>query len=140
MPITINTSRAPVFLVTFPAEFSLDELRMHFDRMEGPAQRSKIVTIIDVSAVDISRISVEHRRVAAECYRKFSANIPAGHLVGEAFLLSSPIARGLLTAVRWLAPPSWPNKNFSRERDALAWAGGLLASAQDAAPRAPVRT
>jgi hypothetical protein len=47
---------------------------------------------------------------------------------GYALATPSPIARGLLTAVFWLAPPPYPSKVTGEPREALRWLAEKLPS------------
>ncbi len=59
------------------------------------------------------------------------------NVVGQAFIVSSPIARGALTAVFWINGPPWPAKVFAKQSQGLAWLEGLLKLENMSAPMPP---
>lgn len=44
---------------------------------------------------------------------------------GIGVLLTSPVVRGMVTAIFWVAPPPVPHRLFSARAEAIAWADGF---------------
>jgi len=75
----------------------------------------------DARALDFTSFTAAHRREAAAGFANFVAELP-GYVLGEAYISSSAVARGLLTAVRWMEPVPWPTQVFSSSESAMQWA------------------
>jgi hypothetical protein len=118
---TYDESQWPVLIVTkSPGEQSDQEFIAHLDTLRSYFQRgARFGLVMDVRHSPI--LSADRRRMTAERMeediRKFGPL-----LVGVALVLSSPIARGMLTALRWLRPsPDPPMMPFATVAPAATW-------------------
>ncbi|MEZ4254959.1 MAG: hypothetical protein R3A78_04470 [Polyangiales bacterium] len=121
----LDTSRAPVLVARLPASATDDEVRAYYAALEqylfGQPRRYAFVTDARVAA----RATATQRRIAAEFERR-TADYDKVWCAGVAIVADSPLARGLVTAVFWMAPPIYPYKVAASLSEALVWARAQL--------------
>ena len=118
----VDVTRFPVVLITLSHMPALTSFAPHFAAIKALAQaRGPLYVVNDARSTVAGEFSSHHRKLAASEYDLFRTQCP-GCVLAEAYVLSSAVARGVLTAVRWLAPPPWPTRTFSSLPDALTWA------------------
>jgi hypothetical protein len=119
--------------VTFPAQAEDDEL-VAFTLAIRTIYRTtnhEVTWILDCSRV--RKVSAKQRGILAkheEDIKPFARRYNAG----LAFVIASPLVRGMITAVTWLAPLVYPHDIFADMPSAEAWCRGQLARAQARAP------
>jgi len=69
---------------------------------------------------DISTPSAADRRHIAEAVRTVLSTSP--DIAGHALISNSAVARGVMTAINWVAKTPFPEGTFSTPADGLAWA------------------
>jgi hypothetical protein len=109
MGITLIEETYPFLLQGFPAGPKTEPaLRDLFRRMSGIAQRAlKNGTVHVVVAMGDENFTAAERKIIAECMAQASRE-EAGRVVGAFAVIESTFARGVLTALRWLAPKAIP--------------------------------
>jgi hypothetical protein len=107
--ITLDDSAYPIILQGFPAGPKTEAaLRDLFQRMSVVAARAvRDRTVHVVVAVGDERFTAAERRVVAECM-SMATRQEAACVVGAFAVIENGFARGVLTALRWLAPHAIP--------------------------------
>lgn len=100
---------------------ALDNLGRWFAN-ELESQR-KCVFVVDMR--DAAPPQATQRRIASDWMKK-NVDRFMGVSLGAAFVISSPLVRGALTAVFWLQPLKVPHDMFGHLDDAVRWAIGRL--------------
>ncbi len=130
--ITFDDSEFPLVRVTFegdPSEGDFDrylgDLQKNLDRCERLDRRSGVL-------LDASRsgpVSASMRKKQAE-WTRTHFDRSARYVVGYAFVIHSPVVRGILTAILWLAPLPSPHTVTNTVREAEEWLRDRLAVAK----------
>jgi hypothetical protein len=84
-----------------------------------------VAIVVDAAQASGMGSSVVRKR-AAESLKERSALL-AAHCPAYAFVLTSMVTRGVLTAVNWAVPPPCPQKTFGTRAEAVAWCRRQLA-------------
>jgi hypothetical protein len=87
-------------------------------RAEREGCRIGLLALLD--SLNPARVTAGMRKEHVELLRKHLPRL-AAVTCAEARLVTSPILRGVLTAMSWLLPHPWPVEVFSQERDAFEW-------------------
>ena len=109
-----------VLLLTWHRHFDNEALRDAIRRNdEALADRTTPHIAIQEAPDGVPRISPLHRQELSEWVQKGGG----AHMTcrGTAFVTESSLARGLITAVSWVAPTAYPQKTFADRRTALEW-------------------
>jgi hypothetical protein len=103
--ITLDDSAYPFVVQAFPeGPKTAEALRDLFGRMSAVAERAvRERTHHVVVAVGDEHFTAAERKVIAQCMSEASVEEQA-RVVGAFAVIESSIARGVLTALRWLAP------------------------------------
>ena len=127
MPLLLDASLSPIFITTSVAGVSDDEWRQHYqDLSRQVLQRSQPYAFV-VDATDAEgRPSATQRRLQVEWIRANAQTIKT-FCRGGAFVLPSPVVRGIVTAIHWLSPPPYPFAIFAKKTEAIAWCRAKLA-------------
>lgn len=124
----VDASEAPLFVVRFPKDMPPGMFESCITAMETHtlSQRRPFVW---VAALDpLMFVSTRERRLFAE-YEHRVASHDAEYCAGVALVLPSPITRGIVKSLYWLAPPVYPYAISGHEHEALAWARARLRAA-----------
>jgi hypothetical protein len=105
MSITLIDETYPFILQGFPLGPKTEPaLRELFQRMSEIAQRAvESGTVHVVVALGDEHFTAAERKVIAECMSQ-APRVEAERVVGAFAVIENPFARGVLTALRWLAP------------------------------------
>lgn len=127
MPILFDASLSPVFVTTSVGQASEDEWRYHLqDLSRQVLQRSQPYAFV-IDATDAGGPpSATQRRLQADWMRANAATIKT-FCKGGAFVFASPVVRGIVTAIHWIAPPLYPFATFAKKTEAIAWCRAKLA-------------
>ena len=87
------------------------------------ARRERYAAVLEFAG--IPRIDALRRRQAAEIFREHGEDI-GRYCLGVAIVASSPMIRGLHTAVRWIVPAPHEEICLSTRGEAMAWARDVL--------------
>jgi hypothetical protein len=119
--ITIDDSRHPLVLVTFVGGATDAEFQDYLDRMEKLVvlRRETNCTILD--ATRAGDTPAKQRRMQSE-WLKRNETLLAKYSAGTAFVITSPLVRGLLTAILWVSPMAAPHTVVATVDEAEAWA------------------
>ncbi|MDQ3030873.1 MAG: hypothetical protein M3Y87_00515 [Myxococcota bacterium] len=110
-----------------PAQLGEAELRGALD-----ALKTWLMVEVDrpyTLVVDIERVGAlgaKERKLIAE-YEKSYQRAERRFSTGQAFVATSQLVRGMMTAIFWLSPPVYPYRWFERRDDAERWAASDLA-------------
>lgn len=120
MAIELDDSRDPLLVARFGADWSADE----FDRYlawhaEHLKRRRRFVIVVDATRARTPD-ALERRKQAASL-REHEALLQK-HCAGAAFVISSAVIRGTLTAIQWLQPPVYETVVVATFAEAEAWA------------------
>jgi hypothetical protein len=88
------------------------------DRAERDAER--IDWLLHLGALKAPSITAAMRKEAAESLQGFFAKM-AANTHAEACVITTPLVRGVFTAVTWLVPLPWPVEICGSEAEAYAW-------------------
>jgi hypothetical protein len=130
MGITLIEETYPFVLQGFPAGPKTEPaLRDLFRRMSDIAQRAvETGTVHVVVAVGDEHFTAAERKVIAECMSQAPRD-EAARVVGAFAVIENPFARGVLTALRWLAPNVIPVVAASTTDEAIELAKACLREA-----------
>lgn len=133
MAIHIDDSRFPLVVIRYVGSTSDQEFEQYLSQMEELvlARRATNAVILDASKADAA--SATQRRMQAEWMKAHETTLRR-YSVGNAFVITSTVVRGALTAIFWLQPPAVPSDVFSTYAAAEAWALERLAAAGAAIP------
>ena len=118
--IEIDDSRWPMVLVTFTGVAPEPEFDDYLRRMsQYLARKQTIVTVLDASKSGATPAT--QRRKQAEWMRENDAALRR-HSAGTAFVISSAVVRGVLTAILWMQPIPQEHVVVATMPEALRWA------------------
>src|SRR5262245_2821591 len=132
----IDQSRAPLYELTFPAETTDQALAALCAARERWATRATYRVAWVVNLAGVLQAPASQRRIFGEHLKRFEPHDKA-YNQGSALIVPNTFVRGLVTAVFWLNPPSFPNQCFATAGDARIWAEQQLKSAGVAMPLPP---
>ena len=124
----IDQSRAPLYELTFPPETTDQALMALFSARECWALRAHYRVAWVVNLAGVLRASAGQRRLVGEHLKRFESH-DVTYNQGSALIVPNTFVRGLVTAVFWLNPPSFPNQCFATTEDAREWATQRLGAA-----------
>ena len=109
-----------VYRLTLPAAPSDEELERYIEARIAFAESCAHRHAWVVDARELGRVSAKQRRRFAE-HLELVEDCDARWNVGSAIVLTSAIARGVVTAVVWLRSPRFPHRTFDSLELAEAW-------------------
>jgi hypothetical protein len=129
----IDVSRHPLVVITFVGATSEDDFDRYLEEMQRLvlSRRERNVTIIDGSRSE--RTTPLQRRKQADWMRT-NDDMLRRYSLGTAFVISSPVVRGVLTAILWVSPMSAPHTVVATYEEAERWANAQLNAVGLAAP------
>jgi hypothetical protein len=133
LAITIDESRRPIVTVRFKGSATDEEFRAYLRDMSEQilARRQKTVTILDAGTWSTS--TATQRQLQAEWLREHKDELKRFSL-GSAFVIRSPLVRGVLTAIFWIQPMETAHVVVPTVAEAEAWARDRLREAGLDAP------
>ncbi len=133
MGYQIDVSRHPLVVITFVGATSEDDFDRYLEEMQRLvlSRRERNVTIIDGSRSE--RTTPLQRRKQADWMRT-NDDMLRRYSLGTAFVISSPVVRGVLTAILWVSPMSAPHTVVATYEEAERWANAQLNAVGLAAP------
>ncbi len=119
----LDEGRHPIWIQTIPEapqDAGFASAFDHFDRRiraaaEGP---DRLGLVVDIRRYGMGT-SVQRRRAAET--NQLAERLLEGRILGQAVVVESAVQRGALTAVAWLARPSWPVRTFVERDEAIQW-------------------
>jgi hypothetical protein len=133
--IHIDASRHPIVVVTFVGAATDAEFQDYLASMENMMvmRRGTNCTILD--ATRAGNTPALQRRMQAD-WLKRNEELLRKHSAGTAFVINSPLVRGLLTAILWMSPMATPHTVVASLDEAERWAAAQL-RARGVEPPAP---
>jgi hypothetical protein len=121
-------SRHPLIVVTFDGLASEREFDDYLAKMttEVLERKQRSVTILD--ARTSGRAPASQRKKQAEWLKKHDALLRQ-YSLGSAFVITSPLVRGVLTAIFWLQPMATAYTVVGSLGEAETWAAARLREA-----------
>ena len=124
--IELDVSHWPVIVVSAPdksmpdqeLEAFLDEFRLRVGDRDQP-----YATVLDLTHA--SSMSARQRKMMGERLR--TSNKHQRYNVVGAFVFTSVLMRGMLTAIMWLKKPEYPCRIFATTEEAVTWAKARMA-------------
>jgi hypothetical protein len=121
----VDSSRAPLYILNFPASTTDEELIACCAAREAWAERAHypVAWMVDLSA--IRTVTPRQRQIfASHLGRLEQHNITYNR--GAAVIVPNSILRGVVTAVFWFKPPKFPYRLFAQRQEGVLWADGQL--------------
>lgn len=117
----IDSSRAPVYVLTFPETISDADLESCCEARERWAKQARfpVSWVVDLSRLD--GVTAKQRRMMGDHLARFEPHDLA-HNRGSAIVVPNAFLRGIVTAVFWLRPPRFPHQSFATRAEAMRWA------------------
>lgn len=136
MPIHVDDSRFPLVIIRYVGTTSDDDFMRYLSKMEELVlhRRTTNAAVLDASAADAT--PAKQRRMQAEWMKSNEALI-ARYCVGNAFVITSPLLRGALTAIFWMQQPAAPTIVLATFDAAERWATDRLREAGVSVPNRP---
>jgi len=127
VPITIDDAERPLIAVSFVGTWTDDEFRSYLremtDRVVLP--RTPTVTLLDAGLT--LAVTARQRQMQAEWLREHRDVLRAFSL-GTAFVIRSPVVRGVLTAILWVQPLEAPHVVVATRDEGLDWCRSRIAA------------
>lgn len=128
----LDESAWPIVVVRWPRELSLADIDAHFaDIRDLGARGERMALILDMSESGV--LSHMQRRHAAAHLAGLYQSI-GEQIAGVAHVITSPVVRGMLASVYWLAPPPFETRVVGTVAEAVAWARVRIGSGEPAGP------
>lgn len=125
----------PLVVNTIPERIRTEDLPAFFAKSEAILlRRQPYVTITDASACRELPSAIV-RKELAEWSKKFDSQMKR-YTVGSAIVITSPLVRGGLTALFWLAPPPYPQQVVATVAEAVDVVRDYYAKAGHPVPEA----
>ncbi len=125
--IEFDDSRFPIVRVKFEGVATNEEFERYLESMTKLLLRRQInVTVLDASRAGMSP-PIQRKR-QAEWMKEHDAELRR-YSKGTAFVITSTLIRGALTAILWLQPMAVPHVVVATVEEAEAWARGKLREA-----------
>jgi hypothetical protein len=124
MPVTFQEHRFPLVEIAFSPPIVDDDVEQFCEKMRALAHGGRrYASVFDTRGV-FSINSAQRKKMADLQVELHEAS---GRVVVVACLaFSNPLARGVVTAINWARPPSFPQRYFDTVDEARAHAIGAL--------------
>lgn len=123
--VTFDLTRYPVIVLALPERGDTAGVNAWYDRVEqllGEA-RGPIALVHDLRQLDVLAVTALERRAVAQRTTRLSSHPRVGLVSADARIVPNSLMVGALTAITWLAGSvPWPQRTFSSEAEAIAWA------------------
>lgn len=126
--IVVDASTWPIARVTLPSSATDDEVRRYLDELRKLRERREPYALI-VDANASKGFSATQRQMQAD-YVASGLPLSRRFLRAFAFVASSTMQRGMLTAIFWLNKPDWPHQTFRTVEEATAWVTERMADSK----------
>lgn len=129
--IHINESFAPLVLITMVSEPTDAEVDWYFAYIgEVHRRRQPFALVYDLTKTMSAKAT--HRKRKAEFLKEY-APLTRAHCAGVTFAVSSPLIRGLLTAIFWIQPMACPFEVFASVEQCMTWSHAQMATSRNQA-------
>lgn len=132
--IEVDESRWPLVVIRWPSGSVTDDDVEEFLRLSKThlLRGQRFASLHD--GVRASGLDSKQRRRMSEHVNDSRRLLERWH-VAAAIVSPSALVRGIVTAVNWVSPPPFPQRQFATRAEAEAWILGALAA--DAEPARP---
>jgi hypothetical protein len=121
----VDESRWPILVVTPPTEYSEEMHRQYLAYLGWIYETRSGPYCLIIDARNTPRPAPLQRKVETEFRNEYAAHVKQ-HCRGTAFVMSSKVMAGVLTAMFWIKKPDTEIKSFSDFDEALTWAKGRV--------------
>lgn len=130
MAIFVDDSLWPVVVMRIVGTMTETDIDAHFD-LTTPSlcSRGRFASVIDGREAELPRFDAAVRHRLSAGLRKVRPML-LGNLMCECYVIDSGMARGIITAVWWVAPPAWPASVTASVGEAMRWTETQIALAQ----------
>ena len=120
MPITLDVTRFPLVITTATGLLTDAAYKTYLLEFRAATldRRQTYAHVYDASSVE--KMASTQRSLQADYIVAHREQI-ARYNKGTAFVLHSPLVRGLLTAVQWMSPPPYPYTIVASREQAITW-------------------
>jgi hypothetical protein len=117
----IDESRAPLYVMKFPASTTDEDLLACCDAREVWAERARypVTWVVDMSSVR-SVTPRQRQMFGAHLGRMDKHNFSYNR--GASLIVPNAVVRGMVTAAFWIKPPRFPHRLFATRAEGLVWA------------------
>ena len=117
--VEIDESRWPLVTVRFEGIVDDETFRAYLEGLAGLLRRGESYALL-FDARHADRTPPVQRKMQAEWMQAHEAELRR-LCVGTAFVITSPLVRGVLTAVLWISPMAMPHTVVSTVEEAERW-------------------
>lgn len=125
----LDDSQAPLLFWMLPPEPDDEQLVSFCDGLGAWLKALDQPYAMVIDARKLSSATARQRRVLADMLRDNELELNTW-CAGIALVLHSNFARGVVTAVTWVASPGYPMQYFTNIGEGASWARGQLADAR----------
>ncbi len=118
--------RGRLIVAHFPEDPTVEAVEEFFARMSKNLDKRQRTALV-VNALAVRRAPIAVREVASRFLKENRGNLRSV-MAGQATVLASPLIRGALTAIHFVAPPGYPTKTFADVGSAILWAEAQLSA------------
>ncbi len=134
MPIQVDQSYLPAILVSYEGAPTDEEFDAHLETLRASltARDARPRVVITDATLSEPAPATQRRRQAA--WMKENAPLLRRLMIGCAFVIPSPVVRGILTAILWVQPLPSPHVVCATLDEALDWTDEKLRASGLALP------
>ena len=99
----IDISYWPVVVVDWPPVMTAEDVDAHFVEIRALASRTEALGIVVDMTLSGTPAAPLRRHAARQLEQSYA--VAGRRIVGVAHVITSPLVRGMLSAVYWLSPP-----------------------------------
>ncbi|AKF11786.1 STAS/SEC14 domain-containing protein [Sandaracinus amylolyticus] len=124
--IRFDDSQFPLVVTEWPdGEITDAELEQWIAKCTAGWPRGRQITLhLGMRATGLT--SLQRKRMSE--FAKTNERMLAKVIVATAIVADSPVVRGIITAINWLAPPPYAQRVFARRGEAETWLREQLAA------------
>jgi hypothetical protein len=124
----VDSSRAPLYQVSFPAHASDEKLLSYCRAVESWSAHVTypVAWLMDLSRVE--QVSAQQRAIFAK-YMQGMEDFDRRCTKGSALILPNALMRGIATAIFWLYSPRFEHRTFAACAEGLSWLREVLSEA-----------
>ena len=127
-PVEVDDAAWPLAVMVVPARLDAPAIMSMFRGMDWLfARGSRFALVVDTRALSRLPNAVERRLLVQELSNRDA--LEARFNVGNGIILTSMMARGVLTAIQWLRPTPVPQTFVATHAEGVAWCCGRLRAA-----------